>query len=207
MLAARVNAALRPVPPWALYPLGALPAVWLVWQALNGGLGVDPVKALEHELGLIGLQLIVAGLAVTPLRRFAGVNLIRFRRAIGVLAFAYVALHLAVWVTLDLQFRWAQIGADIVKRPYIVMGMAGFLLLVPLALTSNNLSLRRLGPLRWRRLHWLVYPAALAGGVHFLWLVKAWPVEPMLYLGAIVALLALRLVPAPRPAAQRSAAS
>lgn len=198
MLAARVNAALRPVPAWVIYPLGAVPALWLLWQALIGGLGVDPVKTLERELGLIGLQLIVAGLAVTPLRRLAGVNLMRFRRAIGVLAFAYVALHLAVWVTLDLQFRWGQIGSDIVKRPYIVMGMAGFLMLLPLAMTSNDISLRRLGPVRWRRLHWLVYPAALAGGVHFLWLVKAWPVEPIFYLGAILALLALRLVPTPQ---------
>ncbi|HMO06334.1 MAG TPA: protein-methionine-sulfoxide reductase heme-binding subunit MsrQ [Paracoccaceae bacterium] len=201
MFAARLNAGLRPVPAWVLYPLGALPALWLFWLALTGGLGVDPVKTLERELGLIGLQLIVAGLAVTPLRRFTGVSLVRFRRAIGVLAFAYVALHLAVWVTLDLQFRWAEIGADIVKRPYIMMGMAGFLMLLPLALTSNDRSLRRLGPLRWRRLHRLAYPAALAGGVHYLWLVKAWPVEPMLYLAAMVCLLALRLVPAPRRAA------
>lgn len=203
MLAARVNAGLRPVPPWVLYVLGAVPAVWLVWQAATGGLGVDPVKTLEREVGLIGLQLIVAGLAVTPLRRFTGVNLIRFRRALGVLAFAYVALHLAIWVTLDLQFRWAEIGADIVKRPYILVGMAGFVLLLPLGLTSNDWSVRRLGALRWRRLHWLVYPAAVAGAVHFLWLVKAWPVEPMLYLGAIVLLLALRMV----PKAQRTAPS
>lgn len=208
MLAERLNAALRPVPPWTLYVAGALPALWLVWRALTGGLGIDPVKALERELGLIALQLIVAGLAITPLRRLTGVSLLRFRRAVGVLAFVYAALHVAVWTALDLQFRWGQIGADIVRRPYILAGFAAFVLLLPLAATSNDASLRRLGAAAWRRLHLLVYPAALAAGVHFLWLVRAWPVEPIAYLAAIVALLALRLLPAPRrrlaPAAGRT---
>jgi sulfoxide reductase heme-binding subunit YedZ len=198
MLAERVNAGLRPVPVWAVYAAGAIPALWLVWLALTGGLGIDPVKALERELGLVALQLLVAGLAVTPLRRFTGLNLLRFRRAVGVLAFVYAALHVAVWVTLDLQFRWGEIWADIVKRPYILAGFAAFVLLVPLAATSNNLSVRRLGAAAWRRLHRLTYAAALAAAVHFLWLVKAWPVEPMLYLGAVAALLALRLVPRAR---------
>ncbi|MFN3972818.1 MAG: protein-methionine-sulfoxide reductase heme-binding subunit MsrQ [Gemmobacter sp.] len=192
MIADRVNAGLRPVPVWAVYAAGAVPALWLVFLAFTGGLGIDPVKALERELGLIGLQLLVAGLAVTPLRWLTGVSLIRFRRAIGVLAFVYVALHFAVWVFLDLQMRWGQIGADLVKRPYIVVGFLGFLMLLPLALTSNNASVRWLGAAGWRRLHWLTYPAAVAGGVHFLWLVRTWPVEPLLYLVAIGALLALR---------------
>ncbi|MFN4157239.1 MAG: protein-methionine-sulfoxide reductase heme-binding subunit MsrQ [Gemmobacter sp.] len=192
MIADRVNAGLRPVPVWAVYASGAVPALWLVFLAFTGGLGIDPVKALERELGLIGLQLLLAGLAVTPLRWLTGVSLIRFRRAIGVLAFVYVALHFAVWVFLDLQMRWGQIGADLVKRPYIVVGFLGFLMLLPLALTSNNASVRWLGAAGWRRLHWLTYPAAVAGGVHFLWLVRTWPVEPLLYLVAIGALLALR---------------
>ncbi|QYK42106.1 MAG: protein-methionine-sulfoxide reductase heme-binding subunit MsrQ [Paracoccaceae bacterium] len=193
MIAERVNARLRPVPVWAVYLAGAAPALWLVWLALTGGLGIDPVKVLERELGLIGLQLLVAGLAVSPLRWLTGVNLIRFRRAIGVLAFSYVGLHFAVWLALDLQFRWGQIGADILKRPYILAGFIGFVLLLPLAATSNNLSVRRLGAAAWRRLHWLTYPAAVAGAVHFLWLVRAWPVEPVLYLAAVAGLLALRL--------------
>lgn len=193
MIAERVNAGLRPVPAWMLYVVGALPALWLIWLALTGGLGVDPVKVLERELGKIGLQLLVVGLAVTPLRWLTGISLIRFRRAIGVLAFVYVALHFAVWVFLDLQMRWGQIGADIVKRPYILMGFTGFVLLVPLAATSNNASLRRLGAAGWRRLHWLTYPAVLAGAVHYLWLVRSWPVEPVIYLAVIGLLLGLRV--------------
>lgn len=184
---------LRPVRPWMVYALGALPLALLVADTLGGRLGVDPVKAIEHRLGEVALQLIVAGLCVTPLRRLAGVNLIRFRRQIGVLAFAYAGLHLLVWMSLDLQFRWAEIGADLVKRPYIVLGMAAFLLLLPLAATSNDLSLRRLGAARWRRLHWLAYPAALLAALHFVWLMKAWAAEPLLYLAGIAALLALRL--------------
>lgn len=195
MIADRVNAGLRPVPVWAIYLMGTFPAVWLVWLALTGGLGIDPVKALERELGLVGLQFLVAGLAITPIRRFTGISLIRFRRAVGLLAFGYVALHFAVWILLDLQMRWGQIGADIVKRPYILVGFTGFVLLVPLAATSNNLSLRRMGAAAWRRLHYATYPAVLAGTVHYLWLVRTWEIEPVLYLLSVVALLAARLVP------------
>lgn len=186
---------LRPVPAWSLYFIGALPVLWLVWAASTGGLGIDPVKEMEHRLGLWGLQLLVAGLCVTPLRRFAGVNLIRFRRAIGLVAFSYILLHLMVWLVLDMGLLWEQALKDIAKRPYVTMGMAGFAALVPLALTSNDWAVRRLGPVRWRRLHRLTYLAALAGGVHYLWLVKAWPLEPFLYLGAILALLGLRALP------------
>lgn len=188
-----VNGALRKLPVWAVYLAGALPLAWIVWLLFTDGLGIDPVKQIEHRLGKIGLQLIVAGLAVTPLRRLAGLNLLRFRRAIGVLAFSYVVLHLAAWLVLDMALLWRQILGDIVKRPYLTLGMAGFLALLPLAATSNDRALRRLGGMRWRRLHRLVYPAALLGGVHYLWLVKAWPPEPFVYLGAILVLLALRL--------------
>lgn len=191
----RINAAARRVPPGAIYALALLPLAWLVGAAATGGLGIDPVKEMEHRLGLWGLQLLVAGLCVTPLRRFAGVNLIRFRRAIGLVAFAYILLHLLVWLVLDMGLLWEQALKDIVKRPYVTMGMAGLAALVPLAATSNDGSLRRLGPVRWRRLHRLTYLAALAGGVHYLWLVKSWPLEPFLYLGAILALLGLRVLP------------
>jgi sulfoxide reductase heme-binding subunit YedZ len=192
-VAGRINGLLRHVPPWIVYLLLALPLVSLVWQAVSGGLGPDPVRTLERSLGETGLQLIVAGLLVTPLRRLLGVNLIRYRRAIGVMAFAYVALHLTVWVSLDLAFRWAEIGTDLLKRPYIIVGMIGFLALLPLAVTSNNLSVRKLGPVVWKRLHRLTYVAAVAGAVHYLMLVKAWPLEPILYAAAIAVLLALRL--------------
>jgi sulfoxide reductase heme-binding subunit YedZ len=189
---AGLNAALRRVPPWAVYLGLGLYAPWLLWMALTGGLGVEPVKALEHALGLFALQLLIAGLAVTPLRRLVGINLLRFRRAIGVMAFVYVALHLLVWLFLDVQLP-AQIWTDIVKRPYITIGMAGFVLLLPLALTSSDWAVRRLGPVRWRRLHRLAYGAALLGGVHYLMGVKTLHAEPVLYMAAIILLLILRL--------------
>lgn len=195
LLADRINAATRKLPAWAMYIVGPVPAVWLFWLGLTGGLGVEPVKALEHELGKIALQLVIAGLAITPLRRFAGVNLIRFRRAVGLLTFFYVVAHFLTWLILDMGMLWAQAWGDIWKRPYVTMGMAGMALMLPLAVTSNNWSVRWLGPPRWQRLHRLVYAAAIAGGVHYVWLVKAWPMEPFLYLAAILALLAARAIP------------
>jgi sulfoxide reductase heme-binding subunit YedZ len=186
-----INTALRRIPTWVLYLLGSLYPVWLLYLGMTGGLGADPVKALEHELGERALQLLILGLAVTPLRRFVGVNLIRFRRALGVLTFTYVALHLLVWLLLDVQIV-SQILADIAKRPYITIGMAGFVLMVPLALTSNDASVKRLGR-KWKRLHLLTYPAAFLGGLHYVMLVKGFQIEPLIYLAVIVVLLALRL--------------
>jgi methionine sulfoxide reductase heme-binding subunit len=187
-----INQRLRRVPTWPVYLLGAVPFALLVLQAFGGDLGADPVKAIERPLGEWGLKFLVAGLCVTPLRWATGISLIKYRRAIGLLAFFYVALHLTTWVVLDLQFRWAEIGADLIKRPYIIIGMIGFSALLPLAVTSNNLSVRRLGAATWQKLHRLTYIAALAGAIHYMVLVKAWPLEPMLYLAAVIALLAVR---------------
>lgn len=196
-----VNQFLRRVPPWVVYLGGVMPFVWIVWLTVNGGLGADPVKEIELRLGLLALQFLVAGLCVTPLR-WVGLNLIRYRRAIGLMAFFYVTMHLLTWGVLDMGLRLDQIAADLVKRWYIIIGLAGFLMLVPLALTSNNLSIRRLGPKAWQRLHRLTYAAILAGAVHYVMIGKVWLVEPLLYLTAALALLALRVWKArPRVAA------
>ncbi|OIP86428.1 MAG: sulfoxide reductase heme-binding subunit YedZ, partial [Rhodobacterales bacterium CG2_30_65_12] len=179
-LADTINRAARKLPTWPLYGFGALPPFWYLYLGFTGGLGVEPISALEHRLGLLALQFLIAGLVITPLRIWAGVNLIRFRRALGLLAFYYISAHLLAWLLLDVRDP-ARIWADIVKRPYITIGMAGFLMLVPLAITSNMASIRRLGA-RWRQLHLLVYPAVLAGGLHFVILRKGWQVEPLAYL-------------------------
>lgn len=192
-----VNTAIRKVPAWLLYGLGLGYAVWLFYLAATGGLGVEPITALEHRYGEIALQLLVAGLAVTPLRTHAGINLLPLRRAIGVLAFFFVVAHLMVWAILDVQTVSA-VWADILERPYVTIGMVGFLLLLPLGLTSNNWSVRKLGGMAWRKLHKLVYPAAILGAVHFLWLSKGFQIEPLVYLFAIVGLIALRFKPATR---------
>lgn len=188
----RLNTFARRVPVNAVYAAGLLPFLWIVWLTLTNGLGPDPVKEIELRLGELGLQFLVAGLVITPLR-WAGLNLIRFRRAVGLLAFFYVAMHLTAWVTLDMGLRWSEMAADLVKRWYIIIGMLGFAAMIPLAITSNNASIRRLGAATWGRLHRLTYVAALAGAIHYVVLVKAWPVEPLLYLGAILALLLARL--------------
>ena len=190
----RVNAALRRVPVWAIYGVGLGWAAWLFWLAATGGLGVEPIEALEHRYGELALQLIVAGLAVTPLRKLLGLNLMPFRRAIGVLAFIYVLAHFMVWAVLDVQSLSA-VWADIVKRPYVTIGMAGFALLIPLAITSNNWALRRLGGPRWRKLHKLAYPAAVLGAMHNLWLTKGFQIEPLVYLAIVSGLLVVRVVP------------
>jgi len=187
----RLNTIARRVPTWVVYIVGLLPIPWLLFQAQTGGLGAEPIKALEKELGLLALQLLIAGLAITPARRYLRLNLIKFRRALGLLAFIYVSLHLLVWLVLDVWIL-SQIWADILKRPYITIGMAGFACLVPLAATSNNFSIRKLGA-TWRKLHRLTYLAAILAGVHFIWLVKGFQIEPLLYMAAILALLLLRL--------------
>lgn len=188
----RLNALSRRLPVNAVYLTGVLPFFWIVWLAVSNGLGPDPVKAIELRLGELGLQFLVAGLVITPLR-WAGLNLIRFRRAIGLLAFFYVTMHLLTWVILDMGLRWDQMAADLVKRWYIIIGMVAFLAMIPLAVTSNNIAIRRLGAGAWNRLHRLTYVAALGGAIHYLMLVKAWPVEPLAYLGGVVLLLLARL--------------
>lgn len=198
MILDRLNRLLRQIPIWAVYVVGTLPAPWLLYLGATGGLGVEPIRELERELGGIALQLLVAGLAITPLRRHLGLNLMRMRRAVGLLAFFYVALHLLVWLVLDVQVP-GEIWADIVKRPFVTIGMAAFVLMIPLALTSNNWSVRRLGP-KWRNLHRTVYAAALLGGLHYNILVKGFQIEPLIYLAIIAGLLILRLPGRPRRA-------
>ncbi len=193
-IAQDINQRLRKVPAWPIYLIGLAYAAWLVWRGLTGGLGVDPVKGLEWAVGKTGLQLLVAGLLVTPLRKSTGVSLIRFRRALGVTAFFFILLHLLVWLVLDIQLRWGEIWADLLKRPYITIGMLGFVALIPLAITSNNASVRRLGAAAWQRLHQLTYLAVAAGAVHYMMVVKAWPLEPVLYCVGVGLLLAVRVV-------------
>ncbi len=196
-VAGTLNGALRRVPAWPLYMAGMVPVVWVFWAGATGRLGVEPIEAIEHRLGLWGLWLLIGGLCVTPLRRFTGVSLLKFRRAIGLLAFFYIFVHMLVWLVLDVQLL-GQVWADILKRPYITVGMAGFVLMVPLALTSNNRAVRALGPQRWQRLHRLTYGVALLGATHFVMLAKGFQLEPLIYLAAILGLLGLRLVPKPR---------
>lgn len=181
------------VPRWSVYVLGFFPAVQLFYAGLTNQLGPDPVRTLENALGEWALWFLIAGLAVTPLQRFAGVRLIKYRRALGLIAFAYVALHFAVYIFLDRQLDWWAIWIDILKRPYITIGLASFLLLLPLAFTSNDWSIRRLGAAAWKRLHLLTYIAAPLGALHYILLAKVWHLEPFIYLSIILLLVVARL--------------
>lgn len=189
-----INGALRKVPAWTIYIVATLWVVWLFYLGLTGGLGVEPINTLERAYGELGLKLLVLGLLVTPLRKWTGVNLLKFRRAIGVTAFCVIVAHFTVWAVLDVQ-TLERVWQEIVKRPYVTVGMAAFVMLIPLAATSNNLAVRRLGALRWRKLHKLTYPAAILGGIHYLWLVKGFQIEPIIYLIIILGLIAARYVP------------
>ena len=189
-----INGGLRRVPAWTIYIVGFAVAAWEFWKALNqiGPYLVEPINVLERAYGEIALILLVAGLMVTPVRKYVGLNFLKFRRAIGVTAFFFVFAHFLVFAILDVQ-SVARIVEETIKRPYVTIGMASFLLLIPLALTSNNFSLKRLGAIRWRKLHLLTYPAVIFGGIHYLWLVRGFQWEPIIYLAIIGGLLALRL--------------
>ncbi|HWV80663.1 MAG TPA: protein-methionine-sulfoxide reductase heme-binding subunit MsrQ [Hyphomicrobiaceae bacterium] len=187
----------------ALYILGMAPAVLYFYWGLTDQLGADPQNVLERALGLWALRFLIASLAITPLRQLGGPSLIRFRRALGLLAFYYAALHLTVYMLIDKGLDVPSIIADIAKRPYITVGMLAFVVLVPLAATSNTPMIRRLGA-RWRKLHRLAYLAAAAAALHFIMLVKVWPLEPLIYATLVAALLLFRLAYAFRPRAPRA---
>jgi methionine sulfoxide reductase heme-binding subunit len=180
----------------AIWVLCLAPLAWLTARGIgvaNEGLGAEPAREVVHVLGKTALNLLLITLAVSPARwLLKNVQLLRVRRLLGLFAFAYAFLHLASYATFELGLGVGALFADIVKRPYITVGMLTVLLLLPLAITSTRAMMRRLGR-RWQTLHYLVYPAAALAVVHFYWQVKADIREPLLYAGALGALLGYRL--------------
>ncbi len=178
-----------------LFVACSLPLLWLVARTFGVaglGLGANPVSELIHQLGLWGLRLLLATLCVSPLAvTLRKPRLLQLRRMLGLFAFTYLSLHFLAWLVLDQSLRPAAIAADLVKRPYITVGFTALLLLVPLAVTSTDRWMRRLGR-RWHALHRLIYPAAVLGCWHFWWQVKADWREPLAYALALGALLAWR---------------
>lgn len=185
----RLVAAKTVVHATALTPLAILSWQFVdVWRTGSDALGADPVAEIEHRLGIWALRLLLATLAITPLRALTGQPiLVRFRRMLGLYAFAYASLHLAAYLALDLRGYWSLVFEEIVERPYITVGFAAWLLLVPLAITSTSGWIRRLGR-NWARLHKAVYVVAALAVLHFWWVVKTDWREPLLY-AAILALL------------------
>jgi sulfoxide reductase heme-binding subunit YedZ len=171
------------------------PVAWLAWAAIEGRLGANPISVITKETGTWTLRFVALTLAITPLRKMTGWNvLVRYRRMLGLFAFFYGTLHFVTYIWLDQFFDTASIAKDVIKRPFITVGFTAFVLMVPLALTSTTGSIRRLGGKRWQALHRLVYATAALGVVHYWWLVKADISRPLAY-GVIVAtLLATRVV-------------
>ena len=174
----------------ALFLALLLPAASLIWRDM----GANPVETITHATGSWALRLLLVTLAITPLRRLTGWGeLLRLRRMLGLYAFFYALLHFLTYAVLDQGLLLSAVLEDVLERPYITLGFAVFLMLIPLAATSTDGMIRRLGVKRWRRLHRLVYPAALGGLFHFLWLVKADLREPLVHLAILLLLLAFRL--------------
>ncbi len=165
------------------------PILWFIFQGFTDDLGANPIEYIIRQLGVWGLRLLMVSLAITPAAKLLRQpRLIRYRRTVGLWAFAYIALHLSTYVGIDHFFNWPEIGKDILKRPYITIGMTAFVLLVPLAVTSTNGMLRRLGPKNWKRLHQLVYVIVPLGVTHYYLLVKK-DVRPPVVYGVIVTIL------------------
>jgi sulfoxide reductase heme-binding subunit YedZ len=195
---------------WIKAPVFALclgPLFALGWLALTDRLGANPIELVTHSTGDWTLRFLLIGLAITPLRKLLGwPELIRFRRMLGLFAFFYGVLHLTTYLWLDKFFDWPEILKDVAKRPFITAGFLGFVLLVPLAVTSTAGWIRRLGGARWRLLHRLVYVSAIAGVAHYYWLVKSDIRGPLSYACILGALLAYRIVAsklAPAPLLER----
>jgi len=170
-----------------------VPFAQLAYKAYAGDLGVNPIEFITHFTGDWTLIFLLATLSVTPLRRISGWNdLIKFRRMLGLFAFFYAALHFSTYIVLDHFFDFQRIGKDIVKRPYVTVGFTAFVLMLPLAITSTAKMIRRLGK-RWQQLHRLIYIAAIAGVIHFYWLVKADIRRPLQYAIVLLVLLGYRL--------------
>lgn len=175
------------------WSLALWPAAELAWRMTHAGLSPNPVEFLERYTGLWGLRLLLLTLAMTPLREFFGrIEFVQVRRLLGLWTYAWVCVHFAIYLTFDLEWAPARLAEEVIKRTYITLGFAGWLLMLPLAITSTNAWQRRLKR-RWKQLHRLVYPAVLLGAIHFLWLVKSDHREPLVYLGIAVLLLSLRL--------------
>lgn len=173
-----------------LYPLFSL-----VWGLFTNQLGVNPVETLTRSSGLWGLRFLLITLCVTPLRWLSGINqLTRFRRMLGLYAFFYATVHMLLYLGLDQFFDWSEIWRDIVKRPFITVGFINFIALLPLAFTSTNKMVKRLGGRRWKQLHKLTYFVAMAACLHFLMLVKADIREPVIYIIILSVLLGMRLI-------------
>ncbi|WP_064682269.1 protein-methionine-sulfoxide reductase heme-binding subunit MsrQ [Rhizobium bangladeshense] len=181
----------QPASVWLLYAVGLLPAAWTFYLGATDQLGADPVKTFELFLGIWTIRFLIVTLAISPARELFGWNYLRYRRALGLLTFYYALMHFTVYMVLDQAMDIQAVINDVLKRPFIMFGMAALAMLIPLAATSNNFSIRRLGK-NWNRLHRLVYIIAASGALHFALSTKILDLEQYIYVGLIIALILYR---------------
>ena len=186
-----VRASVRRLRSWHIYVSLLVPLLFLTYDLLSGRLGVDPMRAIEKSLGITAIYILILTLCITPFSVLTGINFIRFRRAFGLMSFFYIILHFSTWLLLDMQLRWVEIAESLTRKPFIVFGMMGFLLLIPLAATSNNYSMKRLGKY-WQKLHKLIYVAIILGGIHYLMMEKTLQNDAIITFIIIIALISLR---------------
>ena len=186
-----VRASVRRLRSWHIYLSLLVPLLFLAYDLLSGQLGVDPMRAIEKSLGITAIYILILTLCITPFSTLTGINFIRFRRAFGLMSFFYIILHFSTWLFLDMQLRWVEIVESLTRKPFIVFGMMGFLLLIPLAATSNNYSMKRLGKY-WPKLHKLIYAAIILGGVHYLMMEKTLQNDAIITFIIIIVLISLR---------------
>ncbi|WP_337269836.1 protein-methionine-sulfoxide reductase heme-binding subunit MsrQ [Oryzifoliimicrobium ureilyticus] len=176
---------------WLLYAVGLVPAAWTFYLGVSDQLGADPVKTFELFLGTWTIRFLIITLMISPLRELLGVNLIRYRRALGLLTFYYAVMHFTVYLVLDQAMDINAVIEDVLKRPFIMFGMAGLVLLIPLAVTSNSFAIRRLGG-KWNQLHRLTYLVAALGVVHYALSTKVFGLEQSIYILMLIALILYR---------------
>jgi sulfoxide reductase heme-binding subunit YedZ len=178
-----------------IFLFALIPLTKLAFNAYTDNLGANPIERITHRTGYWTLVFLLVTLTITPLRRLTGwLWLVRYRRMLGLFAFFYASVHFLTYLVLDQFFDWENIVKDIVKRPYITIGFLAFVLLIPLAITSNNRLIKLVGGKRWLTLHRLIYPIAIGGVVHFWWLVKKDITEPLTFAILLAVLLAIRLI-------------
>ena len=179
----------------AVFIVSLFPLLWLILQVFTAGLGANPIEKILHHMGDWTLNFLMITLTISPFQQMTGLTWpLRLRRMIGLFSFFYATLHVLTYVAIDQFFAWDAIIKDIVKHKRIIVGMVSYILLIPMAITSTNRMVQRLGFKRWQDLHRLIYVAALGGVIHFLWMVKIDIRKPLIYIGILVLLLSFRVV-------------
>lgn len=180
---------------WLVFSISLLPFIWLTYALLSDQLGANPIEAVTRDTGLWALRFVILTLMISPLRKITGKNeFIRFRRMLGLFAFFYASVHMLLYLGLDQFFDVQEIWLDIVKRPFITIGFISFILLIPLAITSTDKMIKRLGGRRWKKLHYLIYLIVVLSCLHFYMLVKQDKTEPLIYLLIVLLLLGFRVL-------------